>query len=251
MKRISGNSLQRPVILAIDVEHRASTIGEHQMMAKDDIPRRIYRYMPVHRLWQVLATKRLYFMRNSKWDDPFEGFLVKQYCTINNKDYGHLNANKFFLCCCRIEERDHLWQNYTPNKDGVLVKLNTKGLLALESSIQYHPIKYPKRDEIKELLDQINKKQFQRDHILSLFFIKRFAFEPEKEIRFLLEDSTVKDDTVGVEIEPKRIIMNVLFDPRMDHDTYEYHREFIQDRFGISNISHSSLYDPERCFQPD
>ena len=206
--------------------------------------------MPVHRLWQVLATRRLYFMRNSKWDDPFEGFLVKHYCKITGNDFGRLNANKFFLCCCLIEERDHLWRNYTPNKDRVLVKLSTGELLALPGPIKCYPIKYPKRDEIVELLDKIKKRQFHKNQLLSLFFIKRFAFEPEREIRFLLEDTTVKDDTVGVEIEPNRIIKNVLFDPRMDHDTYEYHREFIQDRFGISNISHSSLYDPERSFLP-
>lgn len=228
--------------------HRASLIGVREMKSTDEKPRRVYRYMPVHRLWQVLATRCLYFMRNSKWDDPFEGFLAKQYCSINGKDFILLNAKKFFLCCCRIEERDHLWRNYTPNKDGVLVTLRTKELLALRRQIKCYPIEYPKKDEIDALLDRINSKQFHRDQILSLFFIKRYAFEPEREIRFLLEDSTIRDDTVGVEIEPDRIIERVLFDPRMDHDTYEYHRQFIKDQFGISNISHSSLYDPVRSF---
>ncbi len=218
------------------------------MTSTDSIPSKVYRYMPVHRLWQVLATRRLYFMRNSKWDDPFEGFLVKQYCSINGKDFILLNSNKFFLCCCRIEERDHLWRNYTPNKDGVLVTLNTKELLALRRQIKCCSIEYPKRDEIKTLLDRINSKQFHKNQILKLFFIKRKAFEPESEIRFLLEDSTIRNDTVGVKIEPNRIIKRVLFDPRMDHNTYEYHRQFIQDQFSISNIGHSSLYDPERSF---
>jgi len=217
------------------------------MKSKDRIPRRVYRYMPVHRLWQVLATRRLYFMRNSKWDDPFEGFLVKQYCSITGEDFVLLNANKFFLCCSRIEERDHLWRNYTPNKDGVLVTLNTEEL-TLRGPIKCYPIKYPKRNEIATLLDKINTRRFHKDQILPLFFVKRYAFEPEKEIRFLLEDSTIRDDIVGVEIDHNRIIERVLFDPRMNHDAYEYHKQFIGDRFGISNISHSSLYDPLRTF---
>jgi hypothetical protein len=220
------------------------------MKSTERKPEKVYRYMPVHRLWQVLATKRLYFMRNSKWDDPFEGFLVKRYCKIAGKDFVLLNTNKFFLCCCRFEERDHLWRNYTPNKDGVLVKLNIDGLLALQGPIKCHPIRYPKKHEIKKMLDRIDGGEFPEDQILSLFFIKRYAFDPEKEIRFLLENSTIKDDTYGVKIEPNGIIENVLFDPRMDHDTYEYHRKFIQDRFGIANISHSTLYDPERSFGP-
>jgi hypothetical protein len=119
------------------------------MESGDKILRRVYRYMPVHRLWQVLATRRLYFMRNSKWDDPFEGFLVKQYCSITDQDFVSLNAGKFFLCCCRIEERDHLWRNYTPNKDGVLVTLSSQELLILQRQIKCYPIEYPKRDEIK------------------------------------------------------------------------------------------------------
>ena len=97
-------------------------------------------------------------------------------------------------------------------------------------------------------MERINSRLVHKDEIISLFFIKRYAFKPESEIRFLLEDSTIRDDIVGVEIKPSRIIERVLFDPRMDHDTYEYHRQFIQDQFGISNISHSSLYDPERSF---
>jgi hypothetical protein len=218
------------------------------MKSRDEVPKTVYRYMPIHRLWQILSTNRLYFMRNSKWDDPFEGFLVKRYCSITGKNFVSLNAKKFFLCCCRVEERDHLWRNYTPNKDGVLVTLRAKEVLALQRQIKCFPIEYPKRDEIRALLDRIDGKKFPTDQILSLFFIKRYAFQPESEIRFLLEDSTIRDDTVGVEIEPSRIIARVLFDPRMDHDTYKYHRQFIQDQFGISNISHSSLYDPGRSF---
>jgi len=218
------------------------------MNPKEEIPSRVYRYMPVHRLWQILATKRLYFMRNSKWDDPFEGFLVKKYCLITGKEFASLNENKFFLCCCRIEERDHLWRNYTPNKDGVLITFRSMELLALQGQINCYPIKYPQKAEIKTLLDKINNNQIHEDEILSLFFIKRFAFQPENEIRFLLEDSTIRDDTVGLEINPNRIIERVLFDPRMDPDSYEYHKQFIQDRFGVSNISLSELYDPERGF---
>ena len=205
------------------------------MTSTDAIPKRVYRYMPVHRLWQVLSKRRLYFMRNSKWDDPFEGFLVKQHCRITGKDFAALNANKFFLCCSLIKERDHLWRNYTPNKDGVVVTINTKALLAVRQPIKCYPITYPTRDEIVELLDRINRRQFRRNQTLSLFFIKRFAFEAEREIRFLLEDSNARDDIVGVEIEPNKIIENVLFDPRMDHETYEYHTQFIQVQFGISN----------------
>lgn len=218
------------------------------MKSTDERPRRVYRYIPVHRFWQILATRRLYFMRNSKWDDPFEGFLVKQYCSITNANFFLLNAKKFFLCCCSIEERDHLWRNYTPNKDGVLVTFKTQELLAQQRQMECYLVKYPTRHEIEVLLKKINRGKLHGDQLLSLFFIKRRAFKPESEIRFLIEDSTAKDDIKGVDIEPNMIIERVLFDPRMDYETYKYHKQFIQDQFHILNIVRSSLYDPERSF---
>jgi len=218
------------------------------MKSSKSIPKRVYRHMPVHRLWQVLATKRLYFMHNSKWDDPFEGFLVKRYCKTFAKDYLSLNSDKFFLCCSINQERDHQWRNYTPNKDEVVVTLNVEVLMVANKSILIRRIKYPKRSRIGNLLKKMKSRAFPQHLILELFFIKNLAFEDEKEIRFLLQNATTKNDIVSVKIEPEKVIKAILFDPRMDHDTYAYHKRFIQDQFGISKISHSSLYDPDRRF---
>jgi hypothetical protein len=206
--------------------------------------------MPVHRLWQVLSTKCLYFMRNSKWEDPFEGFLVKRYCERVGKQYGEANSDKFFLCCSNIQERDHQWRNYTPNKDGVVVTINVEALIAANKSIKCQPIIYPRSEKIRTLLKQIQKSgTYYANFTLELFFIKRFAFKDENEIRFLIEDTTATDDIVSVKIETKKVIESIMFDPRMDNDTYEYHGQFIKDQFGIAKITHSSLYDPDRIFK--
>jgi hypothetical protein len=93
-------------------------------------------------------------------------------------------------------------------------------------------------------------KPLPQNAILTLFFVKRVAFENEEEIRFLVQDATCDDDIVSVEIETRKVIESILFDPRTDHDAYIYHKEFIRDRFKISSgISHSSLYDPDRAFK--
>jgi hypothetical protein len=57
------------------------------MEPNNSLPKRVYRYIPIHRLWEILANKKLYFMRNTKWEDPFEGFLLKQYCKNIGLDY--------------------------------------------------------------------------------------------------------------------------------------------------------------------
>ncbi len=208
----------------------------------------VYRYMPVHRLWQILSTARLYFLRNSKWDDPFEGFLLRKYCKTMKKNFTLLNAEKYFLCCTTKRERDHFWRNYTPNKDGVSIKLNLDVLRASDPRILCQTIEYPERSVIQELLRQITNGKWPSSDVTKLLFIKRFAFRDEGEFRLMIQDKSNRDEVLAIDVEPGRIIERILFDPRMDPDTFKVHREFIHDRFGGYAVAHSQLYNPERSF---
>jgi hypothetical protein len=214
-----------------------------------DNPKFVYRYIAVHRLWQILSTACLYFLRNSKWDDPFEGFLVRRYCTSMKKDFARLNADKYFLCCTRKAERDHFWRNYTPNKDGVSITLNIDALRASDSRILCMAVEYPKVDIIQELLRQITTRKWALSDVTKLFFLKRLAFKDEDEYRLMIQDKSNEDDILAIHIEPRRIIKRIRFDPRMDPDTFNAHREFILDRFGNYDVVHSQLYNPDRSFR--
>lgn len=206
------------------------------------------RYMAVHRLWQILSTSRLCFLRNSKWDDPFEGFLLRRYCKTMNKDFTLLNADKYFLCCTTKPERDHFWRNYTPNKDGVSVKLNLEALREDDRRILCQEVDYPKQSTIQKLLGQITDRTWPPHDVKKLLFIKRLAFEDEAELRLMIQDKTNKDDVLAIDVEPRRIIRRIFFDPRMDPETFNAHRDFIHNQFGNYDIRHSQLYNPDKSF---
>ncbi|MCX7010752.1 MAG: hypothetical protein NTY53_26505 [Kiritimatiellaeota bacterium] len=208
----------------------------------------IYRFIPIHRLWHILSSRQLYFLRNTKWDDPFEGFLVKRYCDIMGKKFSALNADKYFMCCTRRREKDHFWRNYTPNRDGVVLSLHRENLIHSDSRIVCRDIKYPRIENLKAIVTEIDSGNYAATKIPDLFFMKRYAFEDEVEVRLMIQDKKALQDVVSVDIDPSRVIHEIMFDSRMDHVTYREHSEFIKTRFGHFRMSHSTLYNPERTF---
>lgn len=208
----------------------------------------LYRYIPVHRLWQMLATKKIYFLRNTKWDDPFEAFLVKRYCISNAQDFNLMNSDKYFLCCTTRRERDHFWRNYTPNKDGVMLKLDIASLKSGHKGIIAKAVTYPVRKEIRRLLEKITGGTITKAELTDLFFRKRKAFEDEAEYRLMIQGKSYKGDVVGVDFIPEKTVIQILFDPRMDPSTFESHKLFIHKQFGLFNVHHSKLYSPDEAF---
>ncbi len=208
----------------------------------------VYRYMPIHRLWQMLSTGKIFFLRTTKWDDPFEAFLAKRYCTAKEQNFDLINSDKYFLCCTTKSERDHFWRNYTPNKDGVRVTFDLSSLRRIDSRIIAKDVRYPPRDEIRDLLKNIAKKTLTEAQLTDLYFIKRKAFEDEDEYRLMLEDKSHSGDAIGIDLRPDMVITRILFDPRIDADTYERHKQFIHNQFGKLTLRHSRLYNPEKAF---
>lgn len=208
----------------------------------------LYRYMPVHRLWQMLATKKIYFLRNTMWDDPFEAFLAKRYCISKSRDFNLLNSDKYFLCCTTKRERDHFWRNYTPNKNGVMITLDIASLKGIRDGIIAEKMTYPVRNEIRRILEKIARGTLTKAELTDLFFIKRKAFEDEAEYRLMIQGKSYKRDMVGVDFSPEKTITRILFDPRMDSRTFESHKLFINEQFGPFNVRHSKLYSPDEAF---
>jgi len=69
-------------------------------------------------------------MKTSKWEDPFEGFLF-DYCVREFSQwhkFSDLKTALFCLCLSTDSEKDQIWRAYTPNRDGVRMKLNLSAL---------------------------------------------------------------------------------------------------------------------------
>lgn len=206
----------------------------------------VYRFIPVYRLWEIIASKKLFFMRNSKWDDPFEGYLVKEWCKVNKKNPEEFNDKKYFLCCTKAKEKDFIWKTYTPNRDGVRLSIFKEELTKIPE-IKYNPIGYREDESIRK----IKEKGFQNLNILpdAYYFFKRFAFENEEEVRFLIEKDGANTDVISITIEPLKIIKSIKFDPRMTREVFELQKTFIEKHLPGISISQSNLYDPKDAFK--
>lgn len=217
--------------------------------------RDIYRYIPLYRLLEILSLNKLTFMRTNLWEDTFEGFLF-DYC-VNNfpqwKEFSDLKATIFCLCLSNDSEKDQIWRSYSPNRDGVRMKVN---LDALESSLDDNYIlgrvHYRHTRVIKNLLCEYKEdKSPSEGKLIKLFFIKRKQFENDREVRLMTTDSSTKSDIKSIDIDAKGMIKEVMFDPRMDDGLYAGYRRLIKSKvYGFDEkVHHSKLYSPTKVFK--
>lgn len=225
---------------------------------KNKVPRFVYRFIPIHRLLNIIGKNEITFSRNTRWTDPLEGYLVKKYVELENKDPYHSSRQqqysnyvdlRFFLCCTKSREKDFQWKYYTPDKDGVRIKISTLDLfehVKKNHDIIVKPIKYLELKKFNQELTRFRKESSQV--VNHLLFYKRGEFIDEKEIRFMIQEGH-DDDELLVRIDPLKVVKEILFDPRMPSRSFEIFAEFISKKWPKTKIEHSNLYDPDRSIK--
>jgi len=216
---------------------------------------KIYRYIPVYRLLEILSLNKLTFMKTNMWEDPFEGFLYN-YC-VNEfsqwEKFSNLKTTVFCLCFSSDSEKDQIWRSYTPNRDGVRMKMN---LVALESSLgdEYilGKVHYKTVNIIKRLLRKYrNDAKPCKEKLLKLFFLKRKSFENDVEVRLITTDSLITGDVKSIDVNAKGMIKEVMFDPRMDDGLFASYRSLLKSKaYDFKGKVHKSkLYSPAKVFE--
>ena len=214
----------------------------------------LYRYVPLHRLLEVLSLNKLTFMKTSKWEDPFEGFLF-DYCVREFPQwhlFSGLKTSLFCLCLSTDTEKDQIWRAYTPNSDGVRMKLNLSALEPfLGPDYILGNVCYRVVSTIKKLLREYRDEQAPcEDKLLKLFFFKRKAFKSDQEVRMITTDASATGDVKSVEIDARAVIGEIMFDPRMDGKLYSSYKDLLKSdayRFP-GKIHQSELYSPAKVF---
>jgi hypothetical protein len=193
--------------------------------------KRIYRFLPFHYAVQFLKTGNLSFSKPSSWDDPFE------------KDYDSMKGRDVYAQCWTLAyHSDALWRIYSPTHLGVRIrttigKLNSE-LSHFNESYKVHTeaknVKYCKHRMLRE--EQENANTTQR------VFIKRDAFEHEKEFRIVL---AVAKKNKYVEKNDNRILLKiksnttdfidlVMLDPRAPRELVEALKLYFKKEFNNS-----------------
>lgn len=151
---------------------------------------KIYRYIALDSFLDILQTNKLTMFNPSKWEDPFENkFLVEHINTIIDEKieaYGinkdsfqiferiselrYLMNNTFSQSWTRIEESDAFWRIYNYDNKTIRISTDMKRVSSIYG-LEAKDIIYS--DTLPNFLEE------PRDFM----YIKRKAFEHEKEIR--------------------------------------------------------------------
>lgn len=234
--------------------------GHYLNLAEQDRDKRVYRVLSVERLLEMLGTRHNALVRPSKWDDPFENFLLR---TVWSGQSGQpftvgLRDQLYGQCWSLLPESDAMWRIYSADKQGVRITSTLSKLLASlwqavtqvpELSCWIGKVTYHPRSQLKRMLEDgqglasLTVDPTGRAQASSLL-IKRREFEHEKEVRLIFfSPQPRKEDVFRYAVNPVEIIEHIRFDPRLSTDVTAVFARHLRDEAGFKGkIDQSSLY---------
>jgi hypothetical protein len=200
----------------------------------NDLDTIIYRTFDKKWFERLLVASTNGLVRPSKWDDPFENFLLaRSVVTTNTGTIGSLDSlarDWYGQCWTVTEESDAIWRIYSPRKNGIRVAVRLGDLLDQLVSVATHPslqafagrVLYWTETEIKTYVQNLTFTDLAlggtNDRFAELLCIKREAFEHENEVRILFNDLTPPVASNEVLSHPfccKTLLRGVVLDPRL------------------------------------
>jgi hypothetical protein len=219
---------------------------------------RLYRFIPIERLLQIIETKRMAFINPEYWEDPFEKMYINGQYQINGKLVEWPLRNKVYcMCFTRTASSEAFWKGYTPLNDGVRLKLKTKEFAYYlegihDVDVYVGKVDYKLTDEIlkfKKNFDYLKNELLGKNHSknIELLLYKRKSFSYEDEIRFIVVPrKTVTDSKLfQLDIEPQKYFAEFLLHPKLGLHHGSILKKYLKQTAGI-NTSHSRLYNERK-----
>lgn len=224
----------------------------------------VYRIFGIERLFQLFETKKNVLVHPSKWDDPFENFILSGLIEIASGEKGQFGFKDhvFGQCWTMKRESDAMWRIYSPEKNGVRVRARVKkliqGLRAAESSSSVADIScfvgkvsYLPQNKLKGL--NINVLDPSGKGIAQSLLYKRTEFSHEKEVRLIYSMHNLPANIPKVfsyGFDPGTVLDEITFDPRIDKRMSDVYTHSLVDVYGFpkKSINTSKLYSPPQEF---
>jgi hypothetical protein len=220
---------------------------------KEDRDKHIYRIMPVNRLFQCFDKKNLILVPPSKWDDPFENWLLESKLEFSSAgqtgDMMSIRDKVYGQCWTRHRETDAMWRIYSSDTNGAKVRTTPKKLLeALKAndneSANSHcfigKVQYMEQKELAASLKKIDLLKSNGSGIAKSLLYKRKEFRHEKEIRIVYTNG--EGSIYPVPIDPNDMFDEIIFDPRIDLHLYEAFKTALKSKEFSGKIDRSTLY---------
>lgn len=160
----------------------------------------IRRYMPIAAVIDMLRHRQFVLLDPATWDDRNDRYFMELY--RQGRQLGGLYA----ACAATCFETYHHWRVFTSSADGACVEIYREPLehaLSGMAEVRFGEIDYLKLDEVEQLTQA---------HLNNLPFVKRIAFEPEKEYRIIVESSQPQEPTIAIQI-PIAWVARILLNP--------------------------------------
>lgn len=161
------------------------------------------RYTELPALIHLLARKELTLVDPSSWDDKNDSYFLSLF-----KEKCHL-ASVLALCLTNGGETYHHWRVFTHGAAGVCIQFDAASLKAAISrvkDVQFEPIQYL-------TLPALKKQRLKKER---LPFLKRKAFEPEREMRMLWRSESEVRRFLSIPIELTSI-QRITISPWLNH----------------------------------
>lgn len=137
------------------------------------------KYMDILDLFDILKNKRLILRDPKHWEDRNDYFLIQQY--LENKKI----INLYATCFTSHDDAYHFWKIYTTKANGVCVKFKTRNLIEainldkFPNNFRFDSVQYRTLKDVTQSMVEIEE----------FPFIKRVAFNAEREVRLIYEES--------------------------------------------------------------
>jgi hypothetical protein len=175
----------------------------------------IYRIVSLRRLFDLFAGEANVLVKPSKWQDPFENFILR--------------ADRVYGQCWTLQKAsDAMWRIYSPNAEAVRIRSTVRRLLeslnadrgsTANTQAFIGRVRYLNNQKLKSYAKTIHGKAHRHPAVLaSTLMVKRPAFKHEREVRLVFVPQASRDDESDLfsyAVSPHQLIDQIMIDPRV------------------------------------
>lgn len=224
-----------------------------------DYDKPIYRIVEPKRFFELFATRQNVLVHPSKWDDPYENFILKSPIRSPSGDIRKYDFHNHMYgqCWTLNKASDAMWRIYSHEHNGIRIKTSIRKLLAsLDGEDVYKPecfrvvgkVRYLKKKELRNYANSIYKYgSLKKDDLFGSLLVKRLAFKHERELRILYYDQRHQEngEIFKYHVNPHDLIDQIMLDPRLSYSDFsELKKEILMRTEYSGEILRSLLYKP-------
>ncbi|MEQ8640446.1 MAG: DUF2971 domain-containing protein [Alphaproteobacteria bacterium] len=223
----------------------------------------IYRIISRDRLFQLFDNGENVLVAPSKWEDPFENFILRAPIQLNSGEWGDFSFHDDFYgqCWTLHKSSDAMWRIYSPGKNAVRIRTSIKRLgqgLSVHHGQWAHMqcyvgrVEYLSESKLRKFSERVFKGGLSPKACARSLLVKRWAFKHEREIRLLYFEKKKEKWANGLyryRVDPHDLIDQIMIDPRLPVSEAETFKDEIRTKTGFKGeIKRSLLYAPPKGF---